>query len=76
MEPLDSDMEMISTQCDNYYMTLVAELVNAESDEEFEEVWQNGCAELESMGYNELMDTIQNNVEVAKNELAGLETEQ
>lgn len=76
MEPLDSDMQMISTQCDTYYMTLVAELVNATSDDEFEEIWKKGCAELEGMGYNELMDTIKNNVEAAKEKLADLGVEE
>lgn len=75
MEPLDSDMEMISTQCDNYYMTLVAELVNASSEEEFEQIWESGCSELESMGYNELMETIQNNVQAAKVELSEMGVE-
>lgn len=75
MEPLNSDMQMVSTQCETYYMTLVAELVNAASDEEFEEIWVKGCAELDTMGYNELMDTIKNNVEAAKEVLAGLNAE-
>ena len=75
MEPLNSDMEMISTQCDNYYMTFVAELVNAASEEEFDEIWNRGCSELEAMGYNDLMETIQNSVDAAREELAGLGAE-
>lgn len=75
MEPLDSDMQMISTQCENYYMTFIAELINASSEEEFEKLWEEGCAELESMGYNKLIQTIQNNVQVAKEELSKLSAE-
>ena len=75
MAPLDSDMEMVSTQCDMYYATLMADLVNATSDEEFEEIWDRGCAELEGMGYFDLMETITNNLEVAKEELEGLSAE-
>lgn len=75
MEPLNSDMQMISTQCETYYMTLAAELVNATSEEEFEEIWEKGCTELEAMGYNELMDAITSNVEAAREKLEKLGVE-
>ena len=62
MEPLDSDMKMIETQCNAYYPTLVAQLINAESDEEFEKIWEDGVAQLDAMGYNQLYATIQENM--------------
>lgn len=74
MEPLDSDMKMISTQCGNYYLTLVAKLVNAETDEDFEAAWDQGIEELNGMGYNELMETIQTSVAEAKEKVAKLRT--
>lgn len=69
---LDSDMEMISTQCDNYYLNFVAKLVTSGSEEEFEQNWTDGCAELDAMGYNEMMAAYIVNVEEAREELKGL----
>ncbi len=69
---LDNDMQMIETQCENYYMTLVAKLINSSSDEEFEKNWEAGCAELDAMGYNKMMEAYTANVEEAREELERL----
>lgn len=69
---LDSDMEMIRAQCDNYYLTFVAQLVTSASEEEFENNWENGCMELEAMGYTEMMNAYKISVEEAKKELEAM----
>lgn len=58
MEPLTSDLQMINSQCNNYYLTLAAQLITSDSEEAFEENWKNGCASLADMGYGELYDFI------------------
>lgn len=54
MSALDSDASMISTQCTNYYLPWVSRLVNAQSDEEFEQIWETGVEELNAMGYDDI----------------------
>lgn len=66
MSPLDSDASMISTQCTNYYLPWMSELVNAQSEEEFEQIWETGVEELNAMGYDDIFKIAEEDAAAAR----------